>query len=525
MILAVFALLALTPARADPTSERPPEESMFGESAPAPTFRPGPAPSAVAPKTGLAIPESVPNVPTPGPAPAFPPAVPATDDVRAMDPTAPGRDAFASGEVSDNPLQIGGVYYQRMTVSASRGGSAASTPLALPLQFDGFLDTRPSDRLRGYVDARLFYDASRDNYSRATGGSSAGSLQFSSTSSAPSSLSTFTATPNNPAVALDQAWLKFDLARTIFVTVGRQHVKWGSGHFWNPTDLLSTQRRDPLLPYDLRLGNSMVKLGIPMEGSQSNLTAIALLDNPLPASTLGQVGGAFRAESVVLGAEVGLDFIARNGGGPVFGADVSTGLGPLDFYAEAAVVGQAPHSRLDYSAAPTPGADLSKIFSTSDPPGPFLQFTTGADYQFGWRDNRIATVGAEYFYNQLGTDDGRTYPALLYLGQFQPFYTGRHYAAVYLNAEGPDAGKKTNYRLSTLGNVSDGSYVTRLDFSWLALTYLTFEAFGDVHFGTEGGEFNFSVHTPALTYQGNGIPATEISGTIFDLGIGLRIGF
>src|SRR5437868_1389352 len=58
------------------------------------------------------------------------------------------RDAFASGEVTDNPLQIGGIYYQQMIVSGQKDVNVANTPLTAPLQFDGYLDGRPSDRIR-----------------------------------------------------------------------------------------------------------------------------------------------------------------------------------------------------------------------------------------------------------------------------------------------------------------------------------------------------------------------------------------
>ena len=52
----------------------------------------------------------------------------------------------------------------------------------------------------------------------------------------------------NPAVILDQLYLRFDILRTVFVTVGRQKMKWGTAHVWNPTDALNAQKRDPLQP-------------------------------------------------------------------------------------------------------------------------------------------------------------------------------------------------------------------------------------------------------------------------------------
>ena len=56
-------------------------------------------------------------------------------------------------------------------------------------------------------------------------------------------------------MVLDQAWLAFDIAHTVFLTVGRQHVKWGVGALSTPTDFLASAPRDPLALFDARLGS------------------------------------------------------------------------------------------------------------------------------------------------------------------------------------------------------------------------------------------------------------------------------
>ena len=113
----------------------------------------------------------------------------------------------------------------------------------------------------------------------------------------------------------------------------------------------------------------------------------------------------------------------------------------------------------------------------------------------------------------------------MFLGQYQPFYTGRQYAAIYLTAEGPDGQKHTSYTFSTIGNLSDNSFISRIDFSWRFLTYLTFESYIDGHYGARGGEFNFELHTPQLTYQSNTIAALNIPSSVVDVGLALRLGF
>jgi hypothetical protein len=113
------------------------------------------------------------------------------------------------------------------------------------------------------------------------------------------------------------------------------------------------------------------------------------------------------------------------------------------------------------------------------------------------------------------------YPVLILNGVYQPFYLGKHYAAIYLTAEGPDSGKHTTYTFSVLSNFSDKSFIGRFDFAWNFLTYMTFEVFASGHFGKEGGEFNFALDTPMYL----GIPAINVPATILDAGLALRTRF
>jgi hypothetical protein len=543
----VWLVLALAWTGAAFAQDRPDESSMFG--APAPAADAGGVEAASGPGASAAD---------------------AGRDVEELAHADTARDAFASGEAVENPLQIGGIFYQRGFASAQDSTSFNHTNYSLPLQVNGYMDARPNDRIRGFVLARLQYDPTLDGCSASTtapvvnaaapcpralplsGAGAGGNSQTASTSSAPTSFGTGTVLPSNPAVLLDQAWLKFDIERVVFVTVGKQHVKWGASRFWNPTDFLHTQRRDPLLPYDLRLGNNMVKFEIPWEATATNFYAAALFDNPQPASSLGQLGGAFRAETTLFGSwAVGAEAVLRNGAHPVIGADLSAPIGPFDVYAEAAyrerpdtplyslqlpggltAAEVAPYitSLLQNGQSLPPniqnaiqGFDLSKIFGGSTPAGQYVQVSGGFNYQFAWKENRQAIAGVEYFFNRLGYTNSLYYPALIFNGNFFPFYTGRHYAAIYATAEGPDELKHTNYTFSNLANLSDQSFISRIDFSWRVLTYLTFEAYGDVHYGNRGGEFRFALDTPALQFNGQSVPPLFIAPPTFDLGVGLRI--
>lgn len=499
-----------------PPSSRPSEDSLFGEPS-------GSQPSS--PATPQA-PSSV-NASAP---PAQPPAVEQSGKEETRDEQAlsgpPQAEAFGSGDHVDDPLKIGGLFYLRSIIQGSENTPFSRTSFSAPTLVDGYFDARPTDRLRGMVVGRLSFDPTVSGQST----SFLGSGSSDGGSAAPG------LTVSNPRVLLDQAWLRFDIERTVFVTAGKQHVKWGTSRFWNPTDFLSPQRKDPLAVFDARTGASMLKLHVPWEAKGWNFYGIALLDNAGPANTLGHIGGATRAEVVLGESEIGLSAVFQRDLKPRVGVDLSTALGPLDVYAEAAfkkgtdsplyrlpegvsipdLIGQLEgvqiNSMQDFLNA------LNKLpVENYYPTGITPQVSGGANYTFAYSESDSATVGVEYFYNSTGYENPIAYPYLIAQGAYQPFYLGKHYAALYGVLAGPGSWDKTSFVLSTLGNLSDKTFITRLDVSHRALSYLSIEASVSANYGKRGGEFRFAVDSP-LDAGTALVPAPTIQ-----VGAGLRI--
>ncbi|WP_205525643.1 hypothetical protein [Pyxidicoccus trucidator] len=431
------------------------------------------------------------------------------------------RSAFDSEEAVDDPLKIGGQFYLRGNVAANEGVSFGNTRFSAPTLVDGYFDARPTDRLRGFVVGRLSYDPTL-----ATG--------------------TGEDAPANPRVLLDQAWLRFDLERTVFFTVGKQHVKWGTGRIWNPTDFLSPQRRDPLAFVDLRTGVSMVKLHVPWEARGWNFYGIAVMDDlgtdagavtdpsggttaqpggREPVNRISRIGAALRAEVVLGPAEVGASAVAQRGRKPRFGLDLSSALGPIDVYGELALKKgtDRPLYRLPE------GATLEDIFQNGVqvesyiPEGLTPQVTGGANYTFGYGENDLAVVGLEYFYNSTGYTSAIGYPYLFNQNAFQPLYVGRHYGAAYVFLDRPGPLERTSFNLFTLGNLSDRSFQSQLNVTHRVLTYLTVEAFGAVHYGRKGGEFRLGFTVPDVVVNDVPIQGFTLAAPTFEVGAGLRI--
>jgi hypothetical protein len=251
---------------------------------------------------------------------------------------------------------------------------------------------------------------------------------------------------------------------------------------------------------------------------------------------LSQVAGALRAEVVLAGVEMGVDTYLRRGQKPRFGFDLSTGIWDFDVYAD---VGVRPGDDFEHQFAPA-GTTVPELHGFT---GYETQAVAGINYSRKYNDNDSWTVGIEYFYNHPGYSDASVYPLLLQAAflagdpsAFPFFYLGQQYGAVYLTLPAPYSWNYTTFTLSTLGNLSDKSFITRLDYSVSILTHLSVEAFAGVHYGHLGGEFRFEIppnFASTLTqaqmtqYQSFlaslAYPAALTDYPVFDMGVALRL--
>ena len=257
-----LALLA-APGRAQ---ERPSEEELFGAPAPAeppPEAREAPVEAPVAPSPSTTPRDGEATLRTgSGPEVRSRGAAPVSTDERAADLLGGSRRDAPTGrwdKEKEDPLKVGGLLYSRAASSWSRGVPASAWPLSAPSLLDTYLDVRPNDRVRGFVLGRLTYDPTLVT----TGVDLAGRP----------------VTRSQTRAVLDQLYVNFDVERTVFVTAGKQHVKWGTGRFWNPGDFLHPVRRDPLAQFDDRSGVTMVRAHLPWEARGWNLYGVAVLED------------------------------------------------------------------------------------------------------------------------------------------------------------------------------------------------------------------------------------------------------
>ncbi|MES1208205.1 MAG: hypothetical protein ABUS79_19895, partial [Pseudomonadota bacterium] len=244
-------------------------------------------------------------------------------------------------------------------------------------------------------------------------------------------------------------------------------------------------------------------------------------------NTIGKVAGAARAEVVLAGVELGADIYVHRGDRPRYGFDLSTGIWDFDVYGEMAL---------------RPGGDFlhydPELMTIGTYTGYETQIVGGINYSRKYNDNDAWTVGAEYFYNHPGYDSASVYPQALNYAAKNPslvpngnpfalfpfFYLGQHYAAVFASFPAPYSWNYTTFTFSTLGNLSDKSFISRIDYAVTVLTHLSVEAFVGVHYGHVGGEFRFELPADTAAQLGVASGSNALSSyPIVDLGAALRI--
>ncbi len=509
MIGPLFALaVALSPPApgADAgTPDRPSEEDLFGTSGP-PDQSPEPLPGdgGLEPRPGE---QEIFGVPVAGPAADA--GVESSEKARDQAILVDKLPYEAEDLAPSNPLTVGGLLYLRTQLSASQGQPPSQYYLSAPSLMDTYLDARPNDRVRGFVLVRTLFDPT-----------------FNPNQPTPAGL--VPPSVANPDFLLDQMWIKFDVAHEVFVTAGRQHVKWGAAHFWFPNDLLNPVRLQPLAVFDQRTGVTMIKANLPLSDEHLNVYGMGLFEGYQPADQLGALGGAARVEYVLGAAEVGVDMVGSEGMHNRYGGDLSFGILDVDLYAEWAFTDGIDVPLWKLQPLPPgfpPGlSPLPGIPEEVASPGYRPQVATGANYSLRYGNNRVLTFGAEYFYNGFGYTDPSIYPLLFLTGDATFFYLGQQYLGLYLLADKPGSWYNSTINLSTIGNLSDHSWISRIDFFQMVLTHLRVEAFAQVHYGGDG-EFHLSLNLPASSFGGVSIPAIQVGAPVFDTGLALRMAF
>lgn len=383
--------------------------------------------------------------------------------------------------LKDTTTTIGGRLSVDTAASLKEGQKASGALYHYGTTLYTYLDAQPNDVTRGFVRLRTLYPNPNFNAS--------------------------VADDESPLFDLDEAWVKLAAwDRHAFITFGRQHVKWGTGRFWNPSDVLAPSPKDPLAIYDYRLGSNLLKIHIPMEKESFNFYAIVDAER---LGTYKKPGGALRAEFTGKASEFSVTAYAREKRPTRLAADLSIGLGPVD------VRGEFVASTLNRNTFYRGEGSLSNplaIETYSRKEQWIPQAVMGIKYDFQYSDQSHLTMEAEYFYNGLGYKNRDLETLSLLSRDSAPLYAGRDYLGILFALPSPGSWQDTTLVLSSLNNLSDQSGLIRLSTQIRFYKEVLLELWASGSYGKRG-EFRFEIPEGALPATPQTNQDTIVSGT------------
>lgn len=213
------------------------------------------------------------------------------------------------------------------------------------------------------------------------------------------------------------------------LTVGRQVLSWGTGRFWNPTDVLSPFP-PTIIDREVRRGFDAVRLAVPL-GEVTQLDVLFL-----PQLKPEDLGGVVRFQTNWKGFDGSLS-VGKYVKDLVVGADLVGDLGPVGVHAEGAYTIEL----LGLGAGPVTVGEH------------FFRGVIGAEV----KPHEKLILLAEYAYNGFGTNDPRELARVLSSPRVirgEVFGGGKHQAAIAANFM---ANELLSLNLAVLGNLADPS--------------------------------------------------------------------
>lgn len=262
--------------------------------------------------------------------------------------------------------------------------------------------------------------------------------------------------------AIDESWIRWNAQQHLFMTLGKQHLKWGSGRFWNPTDFLAVKSKDAFASIDRRLGQHLFKIHIPDEKNGHNYYFVTKFDGMKQTK---DIEAALRGEWVFAGlAEFALTAAYSDKQKSRFGADLSSALGVFDAKAELAFL---DGKRFKKPKDPINSQTVSDDVVLEEKSSNYLLLGVyGLSYSYNYTDTNSINFGLEFFDNQAGYERIGDELYAFAAGLAEPMYLARHYVSgsVFLTAPG----KLSDWTFSFLGvlNLTDNSHIKRIGASY-----------------------------------------------------------
>lgn len=399
-------------------------------------------------------------------------------------------NAVADSALVDT-MQIGGRLELRANASKVDDQRFQESPYTQNKTADIYFDTRPNQDTRAFLRLRFQEDNRTGRRSESTT-----TTTTTGDGTGTDTVATTTEQKEQPSItsSIDELWFKWDINESVFVTAGKQHVKWGRGRFWNPTDFTALEPKDPFALFDRRLGQEMIKLHLPFEKEGHNLYAIVQFDD---TERNDDVGFILRGEFAIgESGETAVSVQSKRGRPLRLGVDFGMGFANFDVNLESAWLTRNAGPRfvgdLDLQQAVYPSRfyDDKKVYNQS---------VANIEYVWMYSDNDNMTLGLEGFWNEMGYDSRLLEFYSLIQNESKVLYAGKQYVASYARLSAPGTWDDTTFILNAMQNISDKTALIRLTSTYMFYEQITLEAYVSRCLG-EYGELCFKV--PDAIIQG-----------------------
>ncbi len=294
--------------------------------------------------------------------------------------------------------------------------------------------------------------------------------------------------PDDFDTILKELFVDVNIAKKVYFRFGKQALKWGRCYFWNPTDLLSEDRKS-FTDLDSRLeGVYGLKTHVPF-GTTVNLYGFAQFDN---ADDMSQIATAGKVEWLLPNdIEIGLSAWHKKDYHPVFGLDVAMYKLRTSWRGEMSLVRGDNRTYLEQNDA----GEWIDTAKDTDEWAPRFALGATRTFDYGNYNDRIS-VTAEMYHNPNGYDadmlkDEQVRQVFLAGNYYQPNDYGQWYAAIF--------GSVSKFLLSdmtlnvnVISNLTDSSWLLKpgISYQLASNAALQFDITG--HFGEENREYTFS---------------------------------
>lgn len=253
---------------------------------------------------------------------------------------------------------------------------------------------------------------------------------------------------------VEEIFADINFNRAVYLRLGKQCLRWGTGYLWVPSDLINVDKKNLLDASQVREGVYGSKLSIPF-GTYLNIYSFANMNK---ADNVDKLSWANKIEALFGKTEISISALVRQGSVPVYACDFSSRLFTLDIHGEASASYGDPEKRLEYSNRIEP-----RSYKREDKWVTRAAFGFGRAFEFLDIKDRVR-VDAEFFYNGSGYKDNvfekGDLVKLYFIREnlYTPNYYGMYYSGLFVTYNRLFI-QDLNFTLYYIRNISDESSV------------------------------------------------------------------